>query len=290
MTTRLENLRVDRVALVDRGADQDADIVMFKRLEEEPTGRSATSSRQTRKDNEMPDDLNLEGLPTELREHFKTSDLSQDAIDAVASAHSTALDAVPEATATELVTANAAVKRMEDAMKSEDDNDEEDKVTKGLSDEASAMFKRMTDENTEMKKTLDASIEKQAIRDYTEVAKVDYKHTPGADPSVMGPILYRMEKNELTDEDRAKLNEVLQASSQQAHANTLLTQELGKASTPPNGAEAQLETITKSLQAGDSNLTYEQAYAKALETAEGKAAVLAERAEQREREASGVFD
>lgn len=289
MTTRLDNLRVNRVAMVDRGADQDADILLYKRLEgaSGPSASHGDSNVSKDKEHSMPD-LNLEALPEDLRQHFEGVEMTQEAIDALAAAHSAALDTVPEAAQTELDTAKATAKRLEDALKNDDDDDDsDDDVTKGMTPEAAAEFKKMSDQNSALEKRLDSEVEKREIREFTEVAVEKYSHVPGADPDELGPILYRMHKNTMTEDDVTKFEEMLQGASKAAKANTLLTQELGRASSvPTSDAEGVIDGIAKRLQAEDSELTYEAAYAKALETPEGKEAFAQNRIEKR----AGVND
>lgn len=282
MTTKLSNLRIDRVAMVDQGADQDAHMVMFKRFNKEDDGkRSATTGKAVSKEDGNMPDLKLEALPEALREHFDVEGMTQEAVDAIAASHTAAADAVPEATQKIVDEQSTKLKEAEKALSNKsDDDDEDDDVTKGLTPEAAAFVKAATDKATDLEKRFEAEVEKREMRDATEIAKAQYANVPGLEPAVMGPILYRMEKNTLTDDDRDKLTEALTAANNMVKTNTLLTQELGRSSAILPGDDDTIQKLAKRFESEDSELTKEQAYDKALQTPEGAAAYAAGRADR----------
>ena len=275
MTTRLRDLTVNRVALVDRGADQDAHIVLFKR---EGDGPSATADKDSdhgvTKEENMPD-LNLEGLPEGLRQHFTGAEgITQEAVDALSAGITTAVAEVPAETLTALeeVTAKRDELEAELAKLKSEGESEEDEVTKGLSPEAKALFEKQASESAELRKSLEASIEKADIRDAIEKAATDFPHLTAVDSATLGPIRYRIGKNAATPEDLAKLDEVLAAASNAAEANVLLNRELGTSAPGSVDADDELSKLAKAYQSSHEDLSPAQAYAAMLETPAGSAA------------------
>lgn len=264
---------MNRIALVDQGADQDAHLVMFK--------RQAPVSKE-----EPVADLKLDALPESMRQHFADTDLSQSVVDALAGALTTATETVPEATQTALEEAN---KSLEDARKAlaekEDENEEDDDkdLTKGMTPEVAKAFTDMRAENETLRKSHEAEVEKRETSEFVATAKNTFTNIPGADPEVVGPVLYRMSKNEMTDEDRKKVTEMFTAAS---NTNKLLTQELGTSAGEVSSAEDKIEQIAKGIRDTSPDLSPEQAYTKALDTPEGKAAYVESR---RERASNGVL-
>lgn len=249
MPNRLTGLKIKRVALVDQGADQHADMVLFKRFT---------------KEKDMT--VKLDALPESLRKHFEGA-TSQELVDAVASALADKKN--PEVTKLqgELKTSKAQVdeltKKLEEATK----DDTPDDVTKGMSDEVKKAFEAERTAREEMQKRLDAEVEKNAIRDFTEIAK-QYESIPGAAPVKLGPVLYRLNKNALTDEDRDFVSELLGAAAGVVKEKGLLLEELGRSSDGGTTDDPVMK-IAKSLQAADSTLSLEKAYDQALQTPEG---------------------
>lgn len=252
-------------------------MVLFKRLGGSEGGTSSTTEVATQTNVSKEDNvtLNLEALPEGLRKHFEGTTLAQAAVDAVASMLASATAHIPEATQTALVDATKRVTDLEGevttlkAAANKDDND----VTKGMSDEVRALFKQGEDARVEMQKKLDAEVEKRETRDMVETAKA-YKDFPGANPEELGPILYRMSKNQLTAEDLTKVTTLLTAGAQLAKTSALLKQELGTSSGGIGGtdAESRLNDIAKRIQTANPTFTFEKAYDQALQTDEGKAA------------------
>lgn len=268
MPTRLRDLHINRVALVDRGADQDADIVLWKRHAE---GEGASDEVKTQEDSSVSKgdtmSANLDKVPEALRQHLAKADLSQDVVDALTqyldTAQAAATDAL-QAKVNELTTELEAAR----ATATSDDGDD---VYKGMPEEVRKLLDTERAQREAVEKTLQAEIMKREIRDQIEVAKSRFGNIPDADPEKLGGVLYRMSKNTLTEEDRATLEQVLTAASTTIKANDLLKQELGNSGAAASTSDP-LESIAKRLRAADEKLTQEQAMVKALETPEGQAA------------------
>lgn len=293
MTTRLDKLSINRVALVDRGADQDAHIVLFKRLDKEGDGNEGKThaGNGVSKGDKNMGNLNLEALPESMRQHFEGSELSQSVIDGMAETFKSATDSVPEAATTELETAKSELVEAQKALKAKEDEDgkgDEKDVTKGMTDEVKAEFAKMQTDRDELRKAHEAEVEKRETRDQVEIAKSNYSNIPGADPEVLGPMLYRIDKNLATADDLTKFAELLKAADATTLANTLLKQELGTSGGPaPTDAEDRIEKIAKGLQTEDPKLSEAQAWDAALMTPEGGRAYAEMR---RERMAGAVTD
>jgi hypothetical protein len=287
MTTRLEDLRVTRVAMVDRGADQDAHMVLFKRLEgkeassEVPPTQDGGKPGVSKGDENMPD-LNLEALPEDLRKHFGDSGLSQEGVDALAATLKATEDAAAKQK-TEMAALTTKVDEMRKALDDKSDDEGTDPVLKGLSPEAAAAVEKMRKDSEEMRKALDAEVEKNAIREHVEVAKHDYGKIPGADPTEIGPLLYRMEKGTMTAEDRTKFSELLKAAQEISSENTLLKQELGHTGHSVSADDDPVLGIAKRFQTADPTLSDAVAYDKALQTDEGRRAYAAMAKDRSER-------
>lgn len=247
MATRLTNLRIKRVALVDQGADQDAHMVLWKRHSPVNKEKDVT--------------VNLDALPEALRKHFEGSE--QDIVDAVASA------IAAQSNADEVAKLQATIAELNEKLEAAGQSDEAD-VTKGMSDEVRKAFEAERAERIEMQKRLDAEVEKNAIRDYTEIAK-KYDTIPGADASKLGPVLYRLNKNALSEEDRTFITELLDAATGVVKQNGLLLGELGR-SGAGSGESDPLEKIAKRFRDADPSLSEAESYDKALQTPEGAAA------------------
>lgn len=242
MANRLTNLRIKRVALVDQGADQDADMVLWKRYT---------------KEKDMP--VILEALPEALRKHFEGSE--QDAVDAVAAAIAEAAnDEQVSALTSERDSLQAQVTELTEKLNEKT----EDPMTKGMDPEVA---KRFMDVN----KRLEEEIEKNAIKEYSEVAK-GYASIPGATPEKLGPVLYRLSKNTLTDEDREVITSLLDAANGVVREKNLLLGELGRSGSGSGAIEDPVEKIAKRFRDADPSLSPEQAYDKALSTPEGATA------------------
>ncbi len=288
MTTRLTNLRLDRVAVVDRGADQDANIVLFKRHEEDndsladSTKLSGGDKNVSKEDEDMPD-LNLDALPESLRALFG-GDPSQDGVDALVAGLATAAEKVPEGAATELVEANKRLEAAEVALqKNKDDDDDDDTVLKGLTPEAMDIVRKAREETADLRKTVESEVEKRQTLEHVEFAK-SLGDVPGAEAGVVGGILYRVEKN-LPEEDFEKIKEILTSAANIVKANSLLKSELGQTSSEPlvDGDE-KIQSIAKGIQAKSATpMTIEAATDLALQTTEGASAYSDREAEVRKR-------
>jgi hypothetical protein len=124
-------------------------------------------------------------------------------------------------------------------------------------------FNKARQQADDFAKKLDAEIEKRESTEW--IAKANGYGAVGIDPTVLGGILRKAAKA-MSAEDMGKLEGVLKAAGAIADKADLLTKTIRKAGgTDGNSASAKIEKRVGELRKEAPELTYHQAYSKALD-------------------------
>jgi len=284
--TRLTNLKVTEGSLVDKGANQEAEVVLFKRegiLEK--VGRKISGGRMkvlkelmaafedvtqklgtmfadietgTQKGAHMPiDEKVLNDLPDEVKQHIEDLEKSKTESDEKFSAKETELE--------ESVTKGKELEvKVEELEKSEKtDEDKKKEILKGASDEVIAKMDELQKQVDSANEIAKAEKEARITKEYEDKAK-DL-------PNVVGSVEEIAKQLRVADEGGIgeQVHKQLKAMNEQA--KTIL-KESGSAGTGGVGgdADAKIEAGGAVIAKAE-NISKEQGVAKFMETDEGKA-------------------
>lgn len=257
--SRLKDLIVNRVDLVDDGDNPEAHIVLFKRKDEpEPTRREAP-----RKEGIMPDapkpPATLEEALTVLKTASDRIDALETAAEAAKTEHETALkDRDDKIADLEKAKEPDPEQKPEDVLKSLDPAVREF-VQKAM-DDAKAAQEQATAAQVEVEKAR----EEREGREFVEKAKA-FAHLPGA-PADLAKALHEVHKAkpELVE----PLETILRAADEQLRTAKLFG-ELGKGRhDDETSAAGRLSTLAKQI-AKEKNVSEAEGYDLAMQTAEG---------------------
>lgn len=289
MTTKLKNLKITEGSLVDKGANEDAEVVLFKR--EEPVedtkkqtvldklGRKISGGRMkvlkelmaafedvtqklgtmfadiegTQKGANMPiTEEVLNDLPDEAKQHI--DDLEKAKTESETKFSDKETELADSVTKVEELTAKV----------SELEKDEpEDEVLKGASKEVIAKMDELKKEVAEAKEIAKAEKEARITKEFNDKAK-ELPHVVG-DVSKMLRSAY-----DVSDENGKALEETFKATNEQIEKGSLFD-EIGSPGTGDGGdAESKIDAGGIAI-AKSENISKEQGIAKFMETDDGKA-------------------
>lgn len=230
--TRLTDMHLSFVSLVPRGADPDAHIVLAKSADD-VTGRKPE----------------LQVSKTEGTTPMSTDATSTDAATAASTAAPAADVSKTDAAATPApASTDASVEKGDSVSISKADLDE-------------------------LRKTADLA---KALRTESEIAKStarvrkEYAGLP-IDADAMGAALYRLGAGGHTQSDLDLVDTALKAAAGIAKNAARLTGEIGTAARAEDSRDGTLAKIAADIRKAEPTLTTEQAFARAMSTAEGKA-------------------
>lgn len=309
MATKLRNLKIDEGSLVDKGANQEAHIVLFKRdgtekidgpdIDDiageveavtagiadflEKAGRKISGSRMS--------------MMKEMKSMMdKASGLMQSMMDE-ASGEPTAKAASCEECKDQNTTACKKCASNKDKVKKGSDSMPiSDEVRKNLDDNVQsylaelegkvATLEKADKEPEDIWKGVDLTIKKrfEEMEDRTnkaeEIAKAEREkriakeyEDKAKEYPLMGSVddVAKMLRSayDISEESGKQLEETFKAANEKLTANDVLTKELGK-SAGDSDVEGKLDALAKKLSI-DEGISYEKAYTKVLDTSEGRA-------------------
>lgn len=261
--TNIKNLIIKEVSHVSMGANQAADVLLFKGFKQDFKNR-VNINEDFKKDfsslktGEQP--MNLEELKKALEEQKAETEL-------VKSQNAELLEQV-EKSQKELESANSEIEKMkegDDKKKKEDaakEKEMEDKFKKGLDSETAARIEaieKKAAENEEIAKKLQ---EENDLMKLEKSAEEQFPHLPGA-PIQKALLLKTL--NSMSEDQQKYMTEVLKSADT---ALSVKFEEIGKAGTVQPGQE-ELDTLVKSYQS-EHNVDETEAMNQVLKTARGK--------------------
>lgn len=124
---------------------------------------------------------------------------------------------------------------------------------------------RLTKEQEELKKALEAEKTARVTKEFVELAKAEVSSLPGTTPEAFGPVLKEM-KDVLAEGTYTTVYGILKSASEYIAKNDNLTKELGTSGTPTgNTAGEKLDAIAKSYIAKDVGMSHAKALVKACQ-------------------------
>lgn len=252
MPRKLTQLRVRQIGLVDKGANQEADILIMKR-DTETTGDGAQV--QELKQMSCPDCGAKYSTQQELDAHM-------------ADAHPDTQKALDEAKA-ELANVQ---KQLADLQGGASDPHLEpfkakyEEVTKELEKSREVMRVQMESITKELEesKAEVQKITKQRRREKFIKRVQELAHLPGAPADDFAEILDHMQGNALTEKEFEKVNQMLTSWNRIVKESAIFT-EIGRdLGVNFSGPEGQLTALAKSKMAVDKKLTYAKAFTEAV--------------------------
>lgn len=252
MAFKLKNLFIRQVALVDRGANPEAHIVLAKR-DTTTSGSGADIVDVTKQDYQCPQCGKVFSSQQEMDQHM-------------ANDHADAQKALADTTA-EL----EAVKKELEALRGGDPHVEPfkskyEEVTKELEESRRVMKEQLEAATKELEESRNEvrKIQSQRRREKFIKRAQELQYLPGAPADDFAEVLDHMESNALTPAQFEKVNRLLTAWNKLAKESKLFT-EIGRDIPNFNGPEGSLVALAKAKMAADSKLTYEKAFAQAME-------------------------
>jgi uncharacterized phage infection (PIP) family protein YhgE len=246
MARKLQNLKIDQVALVDKGANQLADVVLFKRKQDDVPGEPATVTTGTgtvpltKGAESMPDTKDTAAIEKELAE--ARSELQR------IKAELAETPVAPESV--EFVKAEYAKTLAET-----------EKAREELRKQLEAAQSELEESRAEVLKIRAARRREKFIKMVQTLPSL-----PGVNADDFGEILDTIEQH-VTEKQFNKLVALL-TSWNAVIGKSKVFEELGRAGDGPlalQGPEGRLATIARDIQAAEPKLSYPQAYAKALQ-------------------------
>ena len=226
--TWLKNLRLNEVSLVGQGANQHANVCLFKSADDPLPNKEGHMADKTELEKALDDLAKAQGDIAGL--NLKVSGLDTDLTKAQADLRSRERDLTDTRTdLTRELTKNA---------------DPEEELLKGMSEPAKAAFLAQKATNEKLVKRLEKDFAGLPVK---------------ADD--FAPIM-KMAKANLDDEQMTELNRILKAGSE-ALKDLEVMKGLSNGGQAPTSAEDKLEKMAKE-RAGKDNITFEQAYSKVL--------------------------
>lgn len=269
MPKTLSDVVVDEISLVDDGANQAAEVLIFKRRDSDGTfNRDPGLAGHLEQEHHMDLETiakaleSAEGRLTELVSKLEATEAERDeAATALAKAN-----ADLAAAEVELTKARAKAEKAKDGEDEEDDDDAE--VMKSLPE---SLRKRLEDAAEVIRKANEraaaAEAELAKARDAAEQAEAVSKAKAAGiqNAADVAPLLLRVRKGKSTPEDADKLERFLVAASAQATTANLF-KSIGSADTgETTDPEALLKSRATEIQKANAGMTYEQAYSRALD-------------------------
>lgn len=264
----LKDMRVTEVSLVDEGDNPGADVVVVKRRDADPKAAFEAFAEGVAKLNDLA--LGGEGAEGAARaaDILKGMNMDIEELNAKLGQIEASLEEVGKAKAevdAKLADAEAAladrdaeIAKLKAEVKT---GNEEDEVLKGLPE---SIRKRL--ENAEAAAArAEEAIAKANDQRELEMAVTKAKGLGFADPDKLGGALHRIAKGTSTADDAAVVEEALQKANA-ALSNSKLFEPIGKG----NGGnadqpEGKLRQAALDIQKAKPNLSYEAAYAEAME-------------------------
>jgi hypothetical protein len=246
MARKLQNLKIEQVALVDKGANQLADVVLFKRKQDDVPADPATVTTGT---GTVPTTKGAEAMPDNTEQIAK--ELADTRAELARLKDELAAQAGPSTPAgVESVKAEYA-KTLAETEKAREE-----------------LRKQLEAAQTELEESRAEVLKIRASRRREKFIKMVQvlPSLPGINPDDFGEILDVIEAH-LTEKQFNKVHALL-TSWNAVIAKSAVFQELGRAGDGPlalQGPEGRLVALAKDRQASDPKLTYEQAYAKVLQ-------------------------
>lgn len=235
MPTKLKNLKIKKVDLVDRGAGEGVAVTLFKR-------DSGTPPREAKP-------MNLEEIMALLPED------AQAALAAL-------LEGMKQKPADEGEPKPAEPAKAEGEMEDEEkqkmeDEEDEEEAIKRL---PLSVQKRLA-ENEDLKKRLEKIEDERETEIFKRMAE-DFRYVPGATIEELAQVLKGASKT-LDQKYFDILTKVLGNANEAVKKSDVMAQH-GTA-TPSNSSINQIDAIAKGMQKADPKLNYSQAFTKALE-------------------------
>ena len=249
MASALRNMRIDRIALTPRGADQDADIVLAK--------SDTVNDDEVVEGADMPD-LN-EDIAKALGEEAVAA-LDAKTVDALNASIPAPVEPSPALSVDDIERGSVEIDGVKYAVSKSEPEPEEIKKT----DEVVALEKRASDAEVRIEKMED----ERSVRVRTDKALTDYSAVPGATSAELGQVLHAMEKAGVPETHIALIDTVLTSASKAIKEGHLF-KEIGS-STDDTGSKGELAKMAKAAEA--EGKTAQRAMADVLSTPEGAAA------------------
>lgn len=237
MPNDLRDLWIDEVSLVDDGANHEAHVVLWKSRDRltshQPEGVSMSPSA-SKTEAHMPE-LDISKLPPDAQEF----------ISGMAKSHEAMEKALSEA--------KAELAKRQPAKGTDD-------IVKSAPPEVRALLAKTNKRLAEAEKMAREERDHRLTQEAITKARTEYKAL-AVDHAELGTVLKRLHD---TDADlAAKVETVLKAATAQAEAGDIF-KAVGSTGAKVTGAEERLEALAKAKAEG-SDLTYEQAFAEALD-------------------------
>tara|TARA_Y100000310_G_scaffold120296_1_gene119032 strand:- start:2344 stop:3189 length:846 start_codon:yes stop_codon:yes gene_type:complete len=260
----LTNMTFDEVSLVDVGAHQGANVVLYKRHEEE-NGSSPLSSENegdtltSERKESMAERVNkstVDEAVKEVEEVDETSDTDDSGLD----------DRIREIVNSMIDEAYKESETNDAIEASSDDTEEEEpeveKIMKMADPEVQTLVKSLRAEAEEAKTIAKAERDARLNREFISKAESEMPDLPGSTEDT-AELLKRAYNVDV--EFGEALEDVFKASSQ-AIGESDIFKEYGSDAEADTEAMGKVEGIAKALREADPDLTDEQAFSKALDT------------------------
>lgn len=251
---RLSGMSLDETSVVTVGAHQDADIVLFKLGEEESKLSKFLKGVAENLGMEFDQSFLAEAPATGDTVHKEDTDMDID------------FGALTPEARRYIEKLEERIAKMEDeATDKEEDEMEEDEMEKSLSKLDPTIRKMVMDANARAEAAeAIAKAERDARVTAEFISKADdIAGNLSVNANEFGPILKAAAEN-LDPEVYAEIERVLK-SANAAVESAGMWSEFGRSTNGPTTTEAKVEALAKSYQSADPNLSFEAAYAKALE-------------------------
>lgn len=255
MPQRLRVKEIQTVGFVDKGDDPSAEIVFFKRQ-----ARKKVSWLRTTKERKMAKDKDKNGL---LAGILKAFGLGEEEAQKILSDDADEMEFDVEKLEGEAKAAFEAAVAAAVKAKLDDEDDDEPVIPADVPESVAKVmddFRKALDEQKARADKAEASLAKMAEdrerEDY--IRKVKALDLPGASPDDFAEILRKAE-GALSDEERAKLDEVLKSAAAAAQAGL---GELGFGGRGATSAEEEAEALAKKAIEADPKLSIEEARAR----------------------------
>lgn len=300
MTTKLSDMTIDEVSLVDDPANGEARVLIVKAKYGKPADAQLSEENEGEADDETMEAGKKKPafLMKKFREALEDAELNDEQLDAVNKAAGEFASAINETK-----TASAAKEKTMDletlskalgeaeaklvalekrADEAESELAEKNEIIKQKDAEIQTVSKSAGENEEEILKSLPEAIRKrlqeseaaakeaadtvQKMKDDTELkdAIAKAKTIGVGEPDKVGPLLMRVANGATTGEDATFLETMLKGVGEIA-GKSLLFKSIGGAAAVDGDPEAQLQAKADEIRKADSKLTPQQAYSKAME-------------------------
>lgn len=271
----LKNMRVTEVSLVDEGDNPGADVVVIKRRIADTAAAFDDFAVSVAKLNDLASGEEGEEGAALAAQVLKGMNMNIEELNDKLGQIETALETVEKekddavAKVADLEAALAAkddeIAKLKDATSAADDDGDDD-VLKALPKELrESIEKRLSDAEAKAERA-EAAIEKANDQRALDAAIEKAKGFGFAEPDKLGAAMHRVEKGKPEDGDMAVIEEALTKAAAVAKADSKLFTSIGKANgLDADDPEAKLRTAALDIQKAKPTLSYEAAYAEAME-------------------------